>query len=383
VSWPGRAGAGGPDPPHAAVAAELVRHAGRLGPIGADAAGLEELRIWIAGLSSIVHRRSTTLRQWPVAVLGAPAPEEDAAKLLAQFGDALRPRLAGARTAGVDPGVLAAVILAFVVWTQLTRASQMPAIGESVVDDQLAVILGNTLLPDAATPTWQRPPLPAPPDEITPRRRVRQALPSPPESATGLVGLRRPAQTAKARDTVEKVLAAAVHVLRRQGYAGTTVADVVAVAGVSRGSFSAYWPDRRALFQTLAHRALLAVRQPLADLPTSETGRADLHSWIAGWLDVLAQHGPILHAWVHDAGNDIELGALTVHLRETTLAIVDGLLPSGPPAESLARRVARIVMWALLVELPYNLCVQLELLPRSDMVAALALFLERGIPDRP
>ena len=76
-------------------------------------------------------------------------------------------------------------------------------------------------------------------------------------------------------------------------------------------------------------------------------------------------------------------GARPVHPRETTLAIVDGLLPADVPDESRERRVARIVMWALLVELPYALCVQSDLMPRADVAGVLALFLERGIPDRP
>lgn len=98
---------------------------------------------------------------------------------------------------------------------------------------------------------------------------------------------------------------------------------------------------------------------------------------------MLVQHGPVLHLWVHESGNEIELGGLTVHLRQTALSIVDGLLPGGLPDESTERRVARVVMWALLVELPYALCIQAELLPRSDVLDVLALFLERAVPDRP
>src|SRR5581483_10841551 len=280
-------------------------------------------------------------------------------------------------TAGVDPAVMATAVLTLVAWAQLTRASQMPAIGESCVDDHLAVMLGNTLLPDSPRPTWQRPPLPAPRDEITPRRRSRQVLPEFPEPASGFVGLRRSVESPRGRVVVERVLPAAVDVIRRRGYSDTGVAEFVAAAGVPRGSFSAYWADRRALLQTLAHRAALAVREPLESLPTAGTPRSELHAWISRWLDVLAAHGPVLHVWVHETGNDIELGGLTVHLRETTLAIMDGLLPADLPPESLERRVARVVMWALLVELPYALCVQEDLMSRADVVAVLALFLER------
>jgi AcrR family transcriptional regulator len=363
--------------------ADLVRHAGRLGPIDADPVGLDELRVWIAGLSSVVHRRSTTMRLWPIVDHCEHALHRPVVRFLETFADTLRPRLAKADTAGVDPGVMATAVLALISWAQLTRASQMPAIGEGSVDDHLAVMLGNTLLPDSSRPTWQRPPLAAPRDEITPRRRSRQGLPVFPEPSSGFVGLRRSVETLRGRVVVDRVLPAAVDVIRRQGYGGTGVADFVAAAGVPRGSFSAYWADRRALLQTLAHRAALAVREPLENLPTTDTRRSDLHAWITRWLDVLSEHGPVLHVWVHETGNDIELGGLTVHLRETTLAIVDGLLPADLPDESLERRVARVVMWALLVELPYALCVQNDLMPRTDVAAVLALFLERGIPDRP
>ncbi|HTK64039.1 MAG TPA: TetR/AcrR family transcriptional regulator [Pseudonocardia sp.] len=362
---------------------DLVRHAGRLGPIEADPIGLDELRVWIAGLSSVVHRRSTTIRLWPIVDHADHGLRRAVTRFLRMFADTLKPRLAKTDTAGVDPGVMATAVLALVAWAQLTRASQMPAIGESSVDDHLAVLLGNTLLPDSARPTWQGPPLPAPRDEITPRRRSRQVLPEFPEPSSGFVGLRRSVDTPRGRVVVDRVLPAALDVIRRQGYSGTSVADVVAAAGVPRGSFTAYWADRRALLQTLAHRAALAVREPLENLPTSDTRRNDLHDWIDRWLDVLAEHGPVLHVWVHETGNDIELGGLTVHLRETTLAIMDGLSPTDLPDESLERRVARVVMWALLVELPYALCVQEDLMPRAEVASVLALFLERGIPDRP
>jgi AcrR family transcriptional regulator len=369
--------------------ADIIRHAGRLGPVEADEYGLEELRIWIAGLSSVVHRRSTTMRLWPVVDDPGQGPDRPFLRPLYTFADTLSPRLAKFDTGGVPPQALAIAVLTFAIWAQMTRAAQTPAIGESYVDDHLAVMLGNTLLPDLPRPTWQRPPLPAPPDEITPRRRSRQgppALPEPPtlpEPPAGLVGLRRPVRTARARLVVERILAAAAEVIRRQGYSGATIPDVVAAAGTSRSSFSSYWADLHALWQTLAHQACLALREPLERLPTADTGRADLHTWIDRWLDVIERHGPVLHVWVHESGNDIELGALTGHLRATTLAIVDGLLPADLPEESMERRVARVVMWALLIELPYALCVRAELVSRADVAALLALFLERAVPDRP
>ncbi|MBB6377500.1 AcrR family transcriptional regulator [Pseudonocardia eucalypti] len=363
--------------------ADVVRHAGRLGTVEADRAGLDELRVWIAGLSSVVHRRSTAMRMWLMVDEAERELRQSVLRTLSSFAETLRPRFEKLDTGSVDPGVLAIAVLTLVAWAQLTRAAQMPGIDESVVDDHLAVLVGNTLLPDLPRPTWQPPPTPAPHDEITPRRRSRQGLPALPEPSTGLVGLRRAARTSRAEYVVDRTLTAAVDVIRRQGYGATSVGEIITVAGLPRASFSAFWPDRRALLQTLTHRAALALRGPLAQLPTADTGRQDLRAWISSWLDMLVQHGPVLHLWVHESGNEIELGGLTVHLRQTALSIVDGLLPGGLPDESTERRVARVVMWALLVELPYALCIQAELLPRSDVLDVLALFLERAVPDRP
>lgn len=136
--------------------ADVVRHAGRLGTVEADRAGLDELRVWIAGLSSVVHRRSTAMRMWLMVDEAERELRQSVLRTLSSFAETLRPRFEKLDTGSVDPGVLAIAVLTLVAWAQLTRAAQMPGIDESVVDDHLAVLVGNTLLPTYPGPPGNR-----------------------------------------------------------------------------------------------------------------------------------------------------------------------------------------------------------------------------------
>jgi AcrR family transcriptional regulator len=64
---------------------------------------------------------------------------------------------------------------------------------------------------------------------------------------------RRPVQR-RSRQTVEAVLDAVVHVLKREGIDGVTTNRIAEVAGVSIGSVYQYFPDKRAIFTALHDR---------------------------------------------------------------------------------------------------------------------------------
>jgi len=63
---------------------------------------------------------------------------------------------------------------------------------------------------------------------------------------------------ARDRDVKESIIAAGVSAFRRLGYHGTSVNDVVAQAGVSKGGFYHYFPSKEALFVEVMERVLLA-----------------------------------------------------------------------------------------------------------------------------
>ena len=73
----------------------------------------------------------------------------------------------------------------------------------------------------------------------------------------------------KSEETREKILAAAVKVIRQKGYSATTVQDLCAEAGVSKGAFFHYFESKEAMavaaadsFSTMADGLFAALDRP-------------------------------------------------------------------------------------------------------------------------
>jgi len=66
--------------------------------------------------------------------------------------------------------------------------------------------------------------------------------------------VRREPKQPRARQTADAVLAAAVRVLKREGYSALTTNRIAEVAGVSIGSLYQYYPDKSAIFEALHQR---------------------------------------------------------------------------------------------------------------------------------
>jgi len=85
-----------------------------------------------------------------------------------------------------------------------------------------------------------------------------------------VIFMARAAGTKKA-ETHERIVRAAAKVIRRDGYAGTSVADVMSDAGLTHGGFYAHFPSREAM---LAEGLDHAATEALESLIGSSTVRA-------------------------------------------------------------------------------------------------------------
>src|SRR5882757_7487325 len=75
----------------------------------------------------------------------------------------------------------------------------------------------------------------------------------------------------KKAQTHDRIVRAAAKVIRRDGYAGTSVADVMSDAGLTHGGFYAHFPSREAM---LAEGLDHAATEALESLIGSSTVRA-------------------------------------------------------------------------------------------------------------
>ncbi|MCP3951279.1 MAG: TetR/AcrR family transcriptional regulator [Desulfobacterales bacterium] len=80
-------------------------------------------------------------------------------------------------------------------------------------------------------------------------------------------------------ETRNRILEAAQVLFSRDGYNGTNAKEITAEAGVSVGSFYAYFKDKKELFMELTHghmkQEILALLDQMKDLPSEKIGKRE------------------------------------------------------------------------------------------------------------
>jgi TetR/AcrR family transcriptional regulator, transcriptional repressor for nem operon len=96
----------------------------------------------------------------------------------------------------------------------------------------------------------------------------------------------KPHARAAAKDaTHERIVAVAARAIRRSGYAGTGVADIMKEAGLTHGAFYAHFPSREAMLAEAVSRACAesaaAVSGVVASVPAEQAVKAMLHGYLS------------------------------------------------------------------------------------------------------
>jgi AcrR family transcriptional regulator len=99
------------------------------------------------------------------------------------------------------------------------------------------------------------------------------------------------------RETVRKLLEAALAEFDENGYQTVRVDDVVRRAKTSHGTFYLYFANKDDLFKTLLRDALHDMQIITGDFPVvtrNEAGRAALRSWVRKFFDTYAAHATVI-----------------------------------------------------------------------------------------
>jgi len=94
----------------------------------------------------------------------------------------------------------------------------------------------------------------------------------------------------------EVLLDAAFAVFARLGYHGTRVADIIAEAGVARGTFYLYFEGKHAIFLELVDRLLLQLRARVIGVDIGDDAppvEVQLHATVARIVEALERHRPL------------------------------------------------------------------------------------------
>lgn len=138
--------------------------------------------------------------------------------------------------------------------------------------------------------------------------------------------------------THERIVEVAARAIRRTGYHGTGVADIMKAAGLTHGGFYAHFDSREALLAEAADRAGFESVQSLQRLAAGASGPQALRSMIQGYLS--KGHQESVESGCHAAALCSEMprqapevrNAATRRLKETVDLIARQFPDWGQPA---------------------------------------------------
>lgn len=339
------------------VGHDLREIAGAFPALADDRAGRAALRDWIARLMAVIEHHSGIFLGWSQIQYAEPELARVGQANFQQYQQAVMDRLVQAGAHAPNPSVVPVGMISVIQWSTLLNAARARPVGRAELADAVAGILQAFLFDPATEVALAAPDAP-----------VDYHLPVIPLGDE--LGLRRPV-TPRGVGTVQRILLAAADRFRVNGFQGTSLNDVAARAGVSHGSVYTYWADREALFGTLARDAIGAVRVQRGRVPAPE--RPDrpptpvgeiVDGWLDGWMSLIDVHGSVLYVWQHEIGGPV-LDDLTPQRDEALDGIVDDLLDLCPqdPADP---EPLRVVLRAVLTDVPFVVSAQLAILPRAE-----------------
>jgi AcrR family transcriptional regulator len=112
------------------------------------------------------------------------------------------------------------------------------------------------------------------------------------------------------KETLRRLLEAALVVFDERGYSSTRVDDIVRRAQTSHGTFYLYFANKEDLFLTLVSGVTDQMYELAESLPsvkpTAEGYRA-LRIWLAGFYDLYEHYHPVIRAWTEINAQNSEM----------------------------------------------------------------------------
>jgi AcrR family transcriptional regulator len=355
--------------------AALMRVVRRLGPLSASTEGFDNLHWWLGEWSYVYDKYATMFVEWA----HIDSPQTPLRPLIVRFVEGYTARLATrieqADVTGVPADQLAIALVTVIERFNYYRRTRDLGADDAVLLDTLAVAVQLLLFP--STPHSAL---------VHSGDRVSPSTPSQPARAVLVVAV--PHQPAAAGDpagaaprSVEQLLAAAAEVFSAAGYRGSSVDQVLAVAGLSRRTFYKYFGNRLDLLQELSTRCAGQVRGlagAFRALPASPDRSAALRAWLQRLVEVDAAHGSMLRTWVEEPVDPQVAADGETSLALLLEAFVDVFSRSPrPPGYDVT--AAAWLLLALVERFPHQGVGTRYEVRGHDLVEVMAAFLERGL----
>lgn len=331
----------------------LLRVARRIGPLGRDEVGFDNLNWWLGEWSWVFEKYSTMFIQWNTIASSDSQARLRIERLVRSYNDRIAERLAGSGVRGIDPET-AALVMTVLVHRVNLLVHTGSAYGRSAQDaiDTLSVYLQLLLFPDT-------------PEQILTSLRLYASAdpaadlasaegPGDPEVGAELVDERTAGLSKRAANTVAALSRAGIGQFRAKGYRRTSVDDIIAAAGVARGTFYKYFADKTDLLTAVAgeiHRDAETLAGQIADVdPLAD--EAALRGWLSAYLEFLDRYSGCIDAWVEKTTDDafaLSIGASTLFALDRGVAQMLVETPSRYPFDPI---MSALIVRALVTSIP-------------------------------
>ncbi len=217
----------------------------------------------------------------------------------------------------------------------------------------------------------------AEPDDDSP------TLPSERDDPLGGTPAQERALRAQGKQTVRKLLDAAMEVFARRGYHATRVDDIVKRADTSHGTFYLYFANKEDLLRTLiAHcrEEMTKLLDSLGRVTPDAAGYRELREWLDRFVPLYVSYGPVIRAWTEAAETvSPEFARLGAEmLGEFTGRLAKHIADADPP-EDVDPWLAAVAFVAMIERVHYFVFTRQVDIEEDALLDTLATVAHRGI----
>ncbi|MDT5210507.1 MAG: hypothetical protein QOF67_2922 [Mycobacterium sp.] len=355
----------------------LFRVARRIGPLGPDEVGFDNLNWWLGEWSWVFEKYSTMFVQWTAIASSDTKVRPEITRFVRSYNHRVAERLSALQ--GLDPEVAAMTMTALVHRINLFVHTNR-AYGRSSKDavDTLSVFLQLMLFPDTPPAVLASLRLHSSADPAADVDAVE--LPDEPTIDGLSISERTAGLSKRAVATVTALAEAGAVQFRARGYRSTSVDDIVEAAAVARGTFYKYFSDKQDLLAAVAaeiYGAGEAFAERISHVDPIAEG-STLHHWLATYVEFYDRYSGCIEAWAEGTTDDPTIIGIGEHgqvLMDLGAARMLIRRPSPYPFDPL---VSALILRALVTRVPQAALDLPEPIDGDDLVDLLTSCLKRG-----
>jgi AcrR family transcriptional regulator len=361
----------------------LFRVSRRIGPLGPDEVGFDNLNWWLGEWSWVFEKYSTMFIQWTAIASSDTKVRPEITRFVRSYNHRLAERLAASGVRGLDPEVAAMAMTALVHRINLFVHTDR-AYGRSAKDavDTLSVFLQLTLFPDTSPAVLTSLRLHASTDPAADVDAVE--IPDEPDVAGLSISERTVGLSKRAVATVTALADAGAARFRARGYRSTSVDDIVETADVARGTFYKYFSDKQDLLAAVAaeiYGAGMAFADRIADVdPVAD--ETTLRHWLATYVEFYDRYSGCIDAWAEGTTDDPTIVAIGEHGQVLMDIGAARMLIHGPGPFPFDPVVSALILRALVTRVPQAALDMPEPIVGDDVIELLVSCIRRGFFGR-